>query len=465
MPMGCCAQVWGRLSISFGRKWIMITGISLFELGSLIAGVSRSMNMFIGGRAIQGIGGSCIQSVVMIITTEITTIDKKPIVFSCLSLTFVVASVIGPIIGGSFGTYATWRWCFYLNLCCGAIIFPFFVFSYRPKPPTGTFKDKLKTVDFFDNFLLIASCILVLLALSFGQTGTTWRSASVISCFTLSGILFISFGIYNSYSKYPALPTNIITNPNIFTSFMVFTLNASTFMVLVQFLSVYFQNIIGYDSLHTGLSLIACAVSTSITAIINGILMTKFGHIKIFCLCSGFLLPISVGLMVLLGTHKNTGFSIGFQILLGVSCGLNFQGPMMGALIHAPKEPGSSILTTAWMNFGRNMGAAFFSELAGAIYTGSLKAGIKDIQNEIDEDEYPIGEIITRTDLIQQLNNHDKELVLGKVLRSVHNVFWLGLGISIAALVFTVFMSGKKMPKQSEETKESESEESQVEQV
>ena len=48
MPMGCFAQVWGRLSINFGRKWTMVSGIILFEIGSLISGISTSMNMFIG---------------------------------------------------------------------------------------------------------------------------------------------------------------------------------------------------------------------------------------------------------------------------------------------------------------------------------------------------------------------------------------------------------------------------------
>lgn len=147
MPLGCLSQFWARLSISFGRKWVMLIGIILFEVGSLVAGIATSMNMFIGGRAIQGTGGSCIQSLTMIIVTEISTIDNRSQLLACVSIVFVVASVLGPLIGGVFGTNVSWRWCFYINLCFGAVIVPLFFLSYKPNPPKGTFRSKLKTID------------------------------------------------------------------------------------------------------------------------------------------------------------------------------------------------------------------------------------------------------------------------------------------------------------------------------
>ncbi|VEU23620.1 DEKNAAC104782 [Brettanomyces naardenensis] len=451
MPMGCCAQVWGRLSISFGRKWIMISGMLLFEVGSLITGVSNSMNMFIGGRAIQGIGASCIQTCVMVIANEITTIDKKPILISCLGLTFVVASVAGPAIGGALGTYSSWRWCFYLNLCCGAIIFPFFMFTYNPKPPIGSFKEKLQTVDFIDSGLMISTFVLLLLGISFGQTEASWKTASVICCFTLGGLTLIAFLIFNfKYSENPVIPANIVKKPAIVVSFFAFAFNYSVLVVMMQFTSIYFQNVLGNTAFHTGISLIPVAVATSLVAIANGILMRKTRLIKELCVAGSIILPISVGLMLLLNVEKNVGNYIGFQILLGAATGMNFQGPMISALIAAPKDPGSTILTTSLFNFGRSTGSALFSLIAGAIYTETLKSHIRNVGPQLQEHQIPLLDIIVRTDLIQELSSHDKKLVLTAIMESIHDVFWLALAIAITALLFSIFMSNKKLPKSEE---------------
>lgn len=65
----CCS--WGKVAYIFGRKWTFMSGIVLFEIGSLICGVSTSMDMLIGGRIIAGVGGGCIQTLVFVIISEI----------------------------------------------------------------------------------------------------------------------------------------------------------------------------------------------------------------------------------------------------------------------------------------------------------------------------------------------------------------------------------------------------------
>ena len=100
--------------------------------------------------------------------------------------------------------------------------------------------------------------------------------------------------------------------------------------------------------------------------------MKVFSLIKIYSLISGFSLPIAVGFMMLLGIKENLGYTIGFQILLAASNGLNFQGPFMIAMLYAPKDPGSTILTTALRNFGRSIGTAVISNVGEEIYTSSF---------------------------------------------------------------------------------------------
>ncbi|GME71749.1 unnamed protein product [Ambrosiozyma monospora] len=132
---GALCQVWGQVSTIWGRKWVMVLGILIFELGSLICAVSQSMKMLIVGRVIQGMGGANIQTLNTMICAEVTTMELRPVVFSMIPIVFMIASVIGPIVGGLFATYVSWRWCFYINLCFGGVILPIFIFSFNPKTP------------------------------------------------------------------------------------------------------------------------------------------------------------------------------------------------------------------------------------------------------------------------------------------------------------------------------------------
>ncbi|GME73505.1 unnamed protein product [Ambrosiozyma monospora] len=114
---GALGQVWGQVSTIWGRKWVMILGIVVFESGSLICALSNSMSLLIAGRVIQGMGGANIQTLAMMICSEVSSVDARPVVFSLVPITFTIASVVGPVVGGAFATYVSWRWCFYINLC------------------------------------------------------------------------------------------------------------------------------------------------------------------------------------------------------------------------------------------------------------------------------------------------------------------------------------------------------------
>lgn len=128
LSMAVLTATWGKISIIMGRKVTMYVAIILFEIGSLICGLSNSMGLLIGGRVIAGIGGGGIQSLVFVIISEVIPIEKRPIGIAILASTFAVASVLGPLIGGAFTNQVTWRWCFYINLPAGSLALAFFFF-------------------------------------------------------------------------------------------------------------------------------------------------------------------------------------------------------------------------------------------------------------------------------------------------------------------------------------------------
>ena len=108
----CCFQLhFGKMYKDYPAKWVFLTSIGLFELGSLLCGVSPSSNVLILGRAIAG-GGACgIISGVLIIIARSVPLRERPLYTAGVSSIRVVAGVGGPLLGGALtDSRLTWRW-------------------------------------------------------------------------------------------------------------------------------------------------------------------------------------------------------------------------------------------------------------------------------------------------------------------------------------------------------------------
>jgi len=110
----CAFQLlFGKFYTFFSIKWVFLTAIAVFELGSLICGVAPSSIALIVGRAIAGVGSAGIFSGGLIIIAYSVPLAKRPIYTGLVGAMYGVASVAGPLMGGAFTDHLTWRWCFY----------------------------------------------------------------------------------------------------------------------------------------------------------------------------------------------------------------------------------------------------------------------------------------------------------------------------------------------------------------
>ena len=96
-------------------KWVYLGAIAIFEIGSIICGAAPTVEVLIFGRAFAGVGASGIFVAVLSIIAEVTRIEQRPVLFGTFGAVFAVASVAGPLLGGAFADYVTWRWSFYIN--------------------------------------------------------------------------------------------------------------------------------------------------------------------------------------------------------------------------------------------------------------------------------------------------------------------------------------------------------------
>ena len=110
----------GMLSDKWGRKPIILLGLSVFALGSIIAAMADSMMWLIAGRILQGAGA--IAGAIMALATDVTREQQRAKVMAIIGIaigfSFYIAVVIGPLIAESWGLAGVFWVTGILALCC-----------------------------------------------------------------------------------------------------------------------------------------------------------------------------------------------------------------------------------------------------------------------------------------------------------------------------------------------------------
>lgn len=104
-----------RLSDVLGRKFLLCICFLVFLSASMGCAASKSMNQLVGFRAMQGIGGSGLYAMAMIIYPEISPPALLPAISAIIGVIVALAGISGPLIGGALTSYRTWRWGFWIK--------------------------------------------------------------------------------------------------------------------------------------------------------------------------------------------------------------------------------------------------------------------------------------------------------------------------------------------------------------
>lgn len=454
LPMACLAPSYGKVSIAFGRRNTLAAAIVIFEIGSLISALAQNMDMLIGGRVIQGIGGGAIQAMVIVILSESVPIHKRALAMALIGVTFSVASVCGPFIGGAFTTHVTWRWCFYVNLPIGGVALGMLLAAFHPPPPQGAIWEKLAKIDFVGTFLMVAGLVLVLLALTFGGNEFTWNSATVIVLFVVGGVVLLAFIGWNFLlSKEPLIEGKVVAVPQIVAGSLCACFSFMFFMGLLNYLAIYFQFIHNASAWQSGIDLLPFIITVSLSSTFNGVFMRYSHYIKIPMMISAIFGPLGVGLVLLLDRDSTIATQIGVLIPAGVSVGFQFQSTLLAAQVKAPGHiEGSMIMVTVFLNFCKSLGGVLGVVTSQVMLLARSRVYLgEDIKNSGNLSAYAsVPSLLHSPELIWNLPQPLRNAPLDAVMKALKDVFYLNLAFAVMALFCALFTTNKKIPKKNQ---------------
>ncbi|KAG9063552.1 hypothetical protein KI688_004436 [Linnemannia hyalina] len=434
--------LYGKFSDIFGRKAMILFACVTFMVGSAGAGGATTMTMLIVFRAIQGLGGSGLLSIVLIIISDIFAIEERAKYQSVIWSVFGVSSVIGPLLGGVFVEQATWRWCFLINLPLGVVTLASVVVFLRLPFERPELKEQLARIDYAGTFFIIIAVICLLLPITWGGTTYAWDSAQVIALFCVAFVL-IAVLMYVEYKAVePIIPPRLFKNATVTIIFAVNFLTGMAFLGVIFYSPIYFQVVKGVTATASGLHLLPMVLGLVFSSIVSGALLIKVGDYRYFVWLGTVLMSVGCGLCILFDAESGMGPQIGFLLIVGMGIGLILQTCMLAAQAAVEKEDMAAV--TALCGFMNSIGGGIGIAMCTALFNNHIKALFEKLPVEVLYviGEYHIEEKITN---VQLLPEAVKVLVIGAYVDTFQYIFKCITPVACAAFLMSLFIRKLRM--------------------
>nr|XP_031860302.1 uncharacterized protein CI109_004186 [Kwoniella shandongensis]KAA5527374.1 hypothetical protein CI109_004186 [Kwoniella shandongensis] len=263
--------VTSRLSDCLGRKVVLMGSLAIFAFGDLLAGFATNKVWLYTARAVAGIGGGGINSLTMIIVSDVVTVRERGKYLTLLGIGIACGSAAGPFLGAVLAEKARWSWAFWIIAPLACMTMALIQFTVPQKPLVGGIKEKLKHMDWIGTVLSLTMTVCLLVPLSGGGSTFPWDGPVVITLFIVGGVSLAAF-IYveAKVARLPLFPGRILTNRNVCLLVIQTWLVGMVFYGGIYFTPLYLQNVRGHSAIMSAALLLPLVLAQVPTTSISG---------------------------------------------------------------------------------------------------------------------------------------------------------------------------------------------------
>ena len=362
--------LYGKLGDQYGRRIVLQVGLVIFLIGSALCGISHTFSELIAFRAVQGLGGGGLVVSAQAAIGDVVSPRQRGRYQGLFGAVFAVATVIGPLIGGTLTTNLSWRWIFYINLPIGVLALVVLALTF----PSVATRVKHR-IDYLGAGLLALALAALVLLLSLGGTTYPWASTQVVGLGALTLIALGAFVLAEQRAAEPVLPLRLFKNQVFVSAGVVALFLGFAMFGTITFLPLYFQVVRGASPTGSGLDLLPLMAGMLITSIVGGQIVSRTGRYRVFPIIGTAV--ITVGLFLLSGLSPGTSTleAAGFMFVTGFGIGLVMQ-VLVVAVQNAVGYEDLGVATSG-NTLLRNIGSSVGTAVIGTVFATELSSRLR----------------------------------------------------------------------------------------
>jgi EmrB/QacA subfamily drug resistance transporter len=450
--------LYGKLSDQFGRRPMLMIGISIFLLGSLLCALSQEMWQLILFRGIQGLGAGALFPISLAVIGDLFSPRERGRYQGLFGGVFAVALVVGPFLGGFLTDNYSWHWIFLVNIPVGLVALGVI---WRLLPGIQH-PERVISIDYLGAALFAGGVVPILLGLTNKQTGD-WADPGVGGLMLL-GFAVLGLFVWNeSRAKDPIIQLGLFKNRTFTSSVLATALISFGFFGGIVFIPLWFQAVNGSTATQSGYQILPMMAGLMAGSIGSGQIVSRTGRYK--WLLAGAMTIATVGILLMTQLHADTPVTTMWVWLAIMGLGI---GPSMAVftIIVQNAVPVRVMGTaTSSLTFFRQIGGSIGLAIAGTVFGSSIISGLApalvnagvpaEIANQIPQ-HVSQGEVTSvggnlGGDIISRLPEAVRPVIeplLPAIINGVHEAFstaianamWFGVAAGFAAALIIIVL-------------------------
>jgi EmrB/QacA subfamily drug resistance transporter len=342
----------GRLADLLGRRRMFVYGMWLFAIASFAGGLAQSDIWLVAARAVQGLGAALISPAALAILA--TTFSEGAERNKALAVWGAVAGsggAVGVLLGGMLTEWAGWEWVLFVNTPIGiaaALLAPRLLDESRDESSPS-----------FDvaGAVSVTAGLALLVYTLIDANDAGWGSTQTLALGGLSLVLLAAFIVIELRRRYPLIPFSIFRLRTLRGANVIGVLLGMSLFSMFFFISLYMQQVLGYDPLKAGLAYLPLAGLIIISAGGASQLVARVGFKPV--LITGLLFT-AAGLFWFSQVSAPDGSYVGDvlfpEMLAAVGLGLSFVPVTIGSVTGT--KPSEAGLASGLINTSEQIGGA-----------------------------------------------------------------------------------------------------------